>query len=120
MLKFTDDHEWLNIEGDIATVGITEHATTELGDLVFIELPDAGATFDKGDAAATVESVKAASEIYAPLKGEIVEVNEKIADDPSVVSGDPMGAGWFFKIKLAEPSAAEALLDENAYEALIA
>ncbi|MGI9406703.1 MAG: glycine cleavage system protein GcvH, partial [Hyphomicrobiaceae bacterium] len=105
---------------DIATVGITEHATTELGDLVFIELPDAGATFDKGDAAATVESVKAASEIYAPLKGEIVEVNDKITDDPSVVSGDPMGAGWLFKIKLADPSAAEALLDENAYEALIA
>lgn len=120
MLKFTEDHEWLNVEGDVATVGITEHAATELGDLVFVELPDVGATFDKGDTAATIESVKAASELYAPLKGEIVEVNQAIADDPSVVNGDPTSAGWFFKLKLSDPSSAESLLDENAYEALIA
>ena len=119
MLKFTDDHEWLKIEGGVATVGITAHATEQLGDLVFVELPDAGTEFEKGDTAATLESVKAASDIYAPLAGEIVESNEAIVDDPSIVNSDPMGEGWFFKLKLADPSAADALLDEDAYKALI-
>ena len=119
MLKFTEEHEWLQIDGDIATVGITEHATTQLGDLVFVELPAVGASFAKGDDAAVVDSVKAASEIYAPLDGEITEVNQAIADDPSIVNNDPQEAGWFFKMKLSDPSAAEALMDEAAYKAMV-
>jgi len=120
MLKFTDEHEWLNIEDGIATVGITSHAAEQLGDLVFVELPEAGASFSKGDSSATVESVKAASDVYCPLDGEIVEVNPAIVDDPSLVNSDPQGAGWFFKLKLSDPSAANALLDESAYKELIA
>lgn len=119
MLKFTEDHEWLKIEGDTATVGITNHAAEQLGDLVFVELPDVGASFEKGGDAATVESVKAASEVYAPLAGEITEVNQTIVDDPSLVNSDPTGAGWMFKLKLADPSAADSLLDQDAYEKLI-
>ena len=120
MLKFTEEHEWLLVEGDVATVGITTHASEQLGDLVFVELPEEGATFAKGAAAATVESVKAASEVYCPLDGEIVEVNQAIVDDPSLVGSDPEGAAWFFKLKLANPGDAAALLDKAAYEALIA
>lgn len=119
MLKFTEEHEWLKIDGDVATIGITAHAAEQLGDLVFVELPDAGATFEKGGDAATVESVKAASDVYAPLAGEIVEANQAIVDDPSLVNSDPMGAGWMFKLKLADPSAADGLLDEDAYNKLI-
>jgi glycine cleavage system H protein len=119
MLKFTEEHEWLKIEGDVATVGITQHAAEQLGDLVFVELPDVGASFSKGDDAATVESVKAASEVYCPLDGEIVEVNQGIADDPSLVNSAPQGDGWFFKLKLANPSDADALLDEAAYKELV-
>lgn len=120
MLKFTEDHEWLQIDGDIATVGITTHAAEQLGDLVFVELPAAGASLSKGDEAATVESVKAASEVFCPLDGEITETNTAIADDPSLVNSDPMGKGWFFKLKLADVSAAEALLDQAAYDTLTA
>ena len=120
MLKFTEEHEWLKIEGGVATVGITVHAAEQLGDLVFVELPEVGATFSKGGDAATVESVKAASDVYCPLDGEIVEVNEAITADPSLVNSDPQGAGWFFKLKLADPSAVNALLDEAAYKELIA
>lgn len=119
MLKYTEDHEWLKLEGDIATVGITEHATIALGDLVFVELPEVGASFEKGDNAATVESVKAASDVYAPLAGEIVEINQAIADEPEQVNSDPVGEGWFFKIKLSDASATESLMDEAAYKALI-
>ena len=120
MLKFTDEHEWLKIEGDVATVGITRHAADQLGDLVFVELPEEGASLDKGASAATVESVKAASDVYCPLDGEIVGINPAIVDDPALVNSDPEGAGWFFKLKLADPSAANALLDEAAYKELIA
>ncbi len=120
MLKFTAEHEWLKLEGDVATVGITNHAAEQLGDLVFVELPEVGATFDKGADAATVESVKAASEVYCPLDGEITEINQAIVDDPSLVNSDPQGAGWFFKLKLKTPSDADALLDEAAYNELIA
>ncbi|MCA1969886.1 MAG: glycine cleavage system protein GcvH [Rhizobium sp.] len=120
MLKFTAEHEWLKIEGDVATVGITTHAAEQLGDLVFVELPEVGATFDKGADAATVESVKAASEVYCPLDGEITEINQAIVDDPSLVNSDPQGAGWFFKLKLKTPSDADALLEEAAYNELIA
>jgi glycine cleavage system H protein len=119
MLKFTDDHEWLKVEGGVATVGITEHATEQLGDLVFVELPESGASFEKGDTAATLESVKAASDVYAPLGGEVIEINQAIVDDPSIVNSDPMGAGWFFKLKLADASAADGLMDEAAYKAMI-
>ena len=118
MLKFTDDHEWILLEGDIATVGITEFATEQLGDLVFVELPEVGASVSKGDAAATVESVKAASEVYAPLDGEVVGVNETIADTPEAVNEDPRGKGWFFKLKLADVSVMDSLLDEDAYKKL--
>lgn len=119
MLKFTEDHEWLKFEGDVATVGITEYAAEQLGDLVFVELPEPGSKFDRGGDAATVESVKAASGVYCPLAGEIVEVNQAIVDDPSLVNSDPTGAGWFFKLKLDNVSDADALMDETAYQAMI-
>ena len=119
MLKYTPDHEWLALAGDVATVGITTHAVEQLGDLVFVQLPDVGAKLAKGDGAAVVESVKAASDVYAPLDGEVVEINQGIADDPSLVNADPMGKGWFFKIKVADVGALAALLDEAGYKALI-
>jgi len=119
MLKFTEEHEWLKIENGVATVGITTHAAEQLGDLVFVELPEVGATFSKGGDAATVESVKAASDVYCPLDGEIVEINEAITADPSLVNSDPQGAGWFFKLKLANAADAESLMDEAAYKDLV-
>jgi glycine cleavage system H protein len=120
MLKFTEDHEWLRIEGDIATVGITDHAQEQLGDLVFVELPALGARPEKGAAAAVVESVKAASDVYAPVSGEVTETNQAIVDEPALVNRDPMGLGWFFKIKISDPSQLDRLLDEKAYRTLIA
>jgi glycine cleavage system H protein len=119
MLKFTKDHEWLRIEGDIATVGITQYAQEQLGDLVFVELPAPGSGFERGAAAAVVESVKAASEVYAPITGEITDANQSIVDEPSLVNSDPMGKGWFFKMKITDRSQIEALLDEPAYRALL-
>lgn len=119
MLKFTAEHEWLKIDGDVATVGITTHAAEQLGDLVFVELPAIGTSFSKGGDAATVESVKAASDVYAPLDGECLEVNQAIVDDPSLVNSDPQGAGWFFKMKLANKGDADDLLDEAAYKELV-
>lgn len=119
MIKFTEEHEWLAIDGDVATVGITKHAVEQLGDLVFVDLPAVGTKFKKGDSAATVESVKAASDVYCPLDGEIVESNEAIANDSSIVNADAQGAGWFFKLKLARPSDADGLMDEAAYLALV-
>lgn len=120
MLKFTKDHEWLRIDGDVATVGITQHAQEQLGDLVFVELPTAGATFAQGALAAVVELVKAASDVYAPVSGEIVEINPAIVGDPALVNRDPMGEGWFVKIKITEKSQLEKLMDEQAYKSLIA
>lgn len=120
MLKFTEDHEWLKLEDGVATVGITQHAAEQLGDLVFVELPDVGKQVGKGDNAAVVESVKAASDVYAPAAGEIVEVNEAIVADPSLVNSDPAGQGWFFKLKLSDAAEADALMDEDAYNKLIA
>jgi glycine cleavage system H protein len=119
MLKFTQEHEWVRIEGDVATIGITQHAQERLGDLVFVELPDVGKSFEKGAPSAVVESVKAASEVYAPVGGEVVEANPAIVADPSLVNSDPMGAGWFFKLKLASPSEIHGLMDEAAYKALL-
>ena len=119
MLKFTEEHEWLRLDGDVATVGITTHAATQLGDLVFVELPDAGAKLTKGGTAAVVESVKAAADVFAPLDGEVVEVNDKIVADPSIVNADPQGQGWFFKLRLADPKSMNTLMDEAAYNTLI-
>ncbi|MDE1991836.1 MAG: glycine cleavage system protein GcvH [Rhizobiaceae bacterium] len=120
MLKFTEEHEWLNVDGDVATVGITTYAVDQLGDLVFVELPEVGASFSKNDNAATVESVKAASDVYCPLDGEITEVNPAIVADPALVNSDPMGAGWFFKLKLKNVADVDGLLDEAAYKELTA
>jgi len=120
VLKFTEEHEWLKIDGDVATVGITAHAAEQLGDIVFVELPEVGVTVAKDDDVAVVESVKAASDIYAPLAGEIVEVNEAIVAEPATVNSSPMENGWFFKLKLSDPGDASGLLDEDAYKALIA
>lgn len=120
MLKFTDEHEWLNIEDGVATVGITTYAVDQLGDLVFVELPEIGAGLTKGGNAATVESVKAASDVYSPLDGEVTEVNAAIVADPSLVNSDPMGKGWFFKLKLTNATDADSLLDEAAYKELTA
>ena len=119
MLKFTKDHEWLRVEGDTATVGITDYAQGQLGDLVFVELPAAGRTLAKGEAAAVVELVKAASDVYAPLSGEITQVNEAIVQEPQPVNSDAMGKGWFFKIRIANASELEGLMDEVAYRDLV-
>jgi glycine cleavage system H protein len=119
MLKYTPDHEWLMIENDTAVIGITPFAQEQLGDLVFIELPKPGTALKAGGAAAVVESVKAASEVYAPIDGEVIEANQRVVDDPTLVNSDPTGAGWLFKVKVADPSQLEKLLDEPAYQALV-
>lgn len=116
-MKYTEDHEWLRLDGDIVTVGITEHASTQLGDVVFVELPEVGRTVSKGDECAVIESVKAASDIVAPLDGEIVEVNEGLPDEPGQVNADPTGAGWFFKIKITDAAALDGYMDETGYKA---
>ena len=118
-MKFTEEHEWLDEDGELMIVGITEHAATQLGDLVFVELPEVGATVSKDDEIVVIESVKAASDILAPIDGEIIEVNEAIVENPTLVNEDPTGDGWFFKIKPSDPSQLDDLLDEAAYKALI-
>ncbi|TFZ57529.1 glycine cleavage system protein GcvH [Methylorubrum sp. Q1] len=115
MLRFTDEHEWLRLDGDVATVGITAHAAEQLGDLVFVELPKVGTKLTKGEAAAVVESVKAASDVYAPLSGEVTEVNEAAVADPASVGTDPQGGGWLYRLKLDDASAMDGLMDEAAY-----
>jgi glycine cleavage system H protein len=112
---FTKEHEWIRVEGDTATVGISNHAQEALGDIVFAEVPEAGRQVAKGQEAAVVESVKAASDVYAPVSGEVVEGNAAIADDPALVNRDPEGEGWFFKLKLSNRSELDGLMDENAY-----
>ncbi|MBY6091198.1 glycine cleavage system protein GcvH [Pseudooceanicola sp. 502str34] len=118
-MKYTEEHEWLNPEGDLIVVGITEHAATQLGDIVFVELPEVGTEVSKEDEVVVIESVKAASDILAPLDGEIVEVNEALADNPGAVNDDPMGEGWFFKIKPSDASQMEAYMSEQEYLDLI-
>ena len=118
-MKFTEEHEWLRTEGDIVVVGITEHASTQLGDVVFVELPEEGTTVSKDDEIVVIESVKAASDILAPLDGEIIETNEALADEPSKVNEDPMGEAWFFKMKPADPSQVEEYMTEDEYNKLI-
>jgi glycine cleavage system H protein len=114
-LYFTKDHEWIRVDGDVATVGISDHAQEALGDIVFAEVPQPGKSLAKGDDAAVVESVKAASDVYAPVGGEVVEGNAAIADDPALINRDPEGEGWFFKLKLANSSELDGLMDEAAY-----
>jgi len=118
MLKYTKDHEWLRMDGNMATVGITPYAQEKLGDLVYVELPSVGAMFVAGAAAATVESVKAASEVYAPVSGEIAAVNDKVVAEPGLVNAEPTGNGWLFKMKINNPAELTTLLDELAYKAL--
>ena len=117
-IKYTPDHEWIKVDGDIATVGITHHAQDALGDVVFVELPEVGTSYDQKAVAGVVESVKAAADVYMPVSGEITEVNEALRDDPSLATSDPMEAGWFFKVRLADPSQLDALLDATAYTRL--
>ncbi|HET7604783.1 MAG TPA: glycine cleavage system protein GcvH [Sphingomicrobium sp.] len=114
-LYFTKEHEWIRVEGDTATVGITDHAQEQLGDIVFAEVPETGKRLSKGEEAAVVESVKAASDVYAPITGEVIEGNSKVADDPAIVNSDPEGEGWFFKLKLENSSELDGLMDESAY-----
>ena len=119
-LRFTKDHEWIRQDGDTAVIGITDYAQQQLGDIVYVELPAAGTRVEAGKEAAVVESAKAASEVYAPVSGEIVAVNDVIADDPAKVNADPMGDGWFLSVKLDDPKAFDALMDEAAYQQFVA
>ncbi len=114
--KYTEDHEWVLLEGDTASIGISDYAQEQLGDVVYVDLPEQGAEFEQGAEVATVESVKAASEIYSPVAGEVVEINGALDDDPSLVNSDPLGDGWFFKIKVAGTDAVAKLMDEDAYK----
>ena len=116
---FTEDHEWVRVENGIATVGITDHAQDQLGDLVFVQLPDVGQALSKGDAAVVVESVKAASDVYAPVDGEVTEVNEAAASDPALVNSSATGDGWLWRMKLSDTNQLAGLLDEAGYKAII-
>ncbi len=118
-LRYTKDHEYVRLEGDTATVGITDFAQNALGDVVFVELPDVGKALTQGAEAAVVESVKAASEVYAPVSGEVVAVNDKLPDTPATINEDPTGAGWFLKIRVTNPSELDGLMDEAAYQAFV-
>ena len=118
-MKYTEDHEWLRVEDDLVVVGITQHAATQLGDIVFVELPEVETVVAKGDEVVVIESVKAASDILAPIDGEIVEVNDVLSDKPGMVNADPTGTAWFFKLKVDDLSVLDALMDEDEYEALI-
>jgi glycine cleavage system H protein len=114
---YTSDHEWLGIDGDVATIGITDYAQAQLGDVVFVELPKIGRALKKAEAAAVVESVKAASDVYAPITGEVVEINQAVIDEPALVNTDAAGKAWFFKMKIADKSELGGLMDEAAYKA---
>ena len=116
---FTQDHEWIEVDGETGTVGISDYAQSQLGDIVFVEVPEEGKSLSKGDDAAVVESVKAASDVYAPVSGTVIEGNAALADDSSLVNSDPEGEGWFFKITLADASELDQLMDENAYAAFV-
>ena len=120
MKRYTKDHEWIELDGEVATVGITEHAQGELGDITFVELPEVGRTLAKGDAFAVVESVKAASDVYAPIDGEVVETNGALDEKPELVNEAAEGDGWFAKIKLADPAALDALMNRAAYDEFVA
>ncbi len=113
---YTSDHEWLSIEGDVATIGITDYAQTQLGDVVFVELPKVGRNLKKAEAAAVVESVKAASDVYAPVTGEVLEINDALVNEPALVKSDPGKTAWFFKLRIADKSDLDGLMDEAAYK----
>ena len=117
---FTKEHEWVRVEGNNATVGISSHAQEQLGDIVFAETPEAGKSLRKGEEAAVVESVKAASDVYSPISGTVIEGNPALADDPAIINNDPEGAGWFFKIEVTNPSELEGLMNEAAYRDFVA
>ena len=119
-IYFTKEHEWIRVEGDSATVGISNYAQEQLGDIVFAEVPEAGRQLTKGQEAAVVESVKAASDVYAPVSGEVTEGNQAVADDPALINSDPEGTGWFFKLKLSNPGELDGLMDEAAYREFLA
>lgn len=118
-VKYTEDHEYLRVDGDSVTIGITEHAQEQLGDVVFVDLPEVGKSFSKGDEAAVIESVKAAAELYAPVSGEVVEINDALDGDPATVNRDAMGEGWFIKLKLKDKGELDGLMDEAAYKKFI-
>ena len=118
-LKYTEEHEWIRLDGDSGVIGISDYAQEQLGDIVFVELPEVGKTVIQGDEAAVIESVKAASELYAPVAGEVIAVNAALSDDPSLVNSDPTGAGWFVKFKLSDASQLDGLMDEAAYKAFV-
>jgi len=118
-IKYTNEHEWIRVEGDVGTIGITNYAQEQLGDVVFVDVPQIGRKVAKGEPVAVVESVKAASDIFAPVSGEIVEANKALADSPGDVNAEPMGKGWFFKIKLSSKAELDGLMDENAYDAFV-
>ena len=117
--RFTKDHEWVRLDGELATVGISDYAQSQLGDVVYVELPAIGRQLERGKEAAVVESVKAASDVYAPVSGEVAEVNEALAADPAKVNTDPMGEGWFLKLRLADPKELDGLLDDDAYKRFV-
>ena len=119
-LYFTPEHEWISVDGDIATVGITDYAQAQLGDVVFVEVPPAGTALDKGKEAAVVESVKAASDVYSPVSGEVTEANGALEADPALVNTSPESAGWFFKLTLSDPAELDGLMDADAYKAFVA
>ena len=119
-LYFTKDHEWIRVDGNNAAVGISNHAQEQLGDIVFAETPEAGRSLRKGEEAAVVESVKAASDVYSPISGTVIEGNPALADDPAIINNDPEGAGWFFKLEVTDPSELEGLMDEAAYREFVA
>jgi len=118
-VRYTRDHEWIRVEGDVAVIGITDYAQTQLGDVVYVELPELGRRVEQGKEAAVVESVKAASEVYAPISGEVIAVNDALSGEPGKVNADPMGDGWFLKLRVANPKELEALLDETTYSAFV-
>lgn len=119
-IRFTKDHEWVRVDGDIGTIGITNYAQEQLGDIVFVELPDIGKTLEQGDEAATVESVKAASEVYSPAGGEVTEVNDALTENPALVNEQPLGDGWFYRLRVSNPGDLDGLMDEAAYTAYCA
>ena len=118
--KFTDEHEWIALDGDIGTVGVSDYAQDQLGDIVFVELPEVGRKLTRGEEAATIESVKAASELYAPVDGEVTEVNARLADEPELVNSDPTGEGWFLRLRIADRGQLGGLMDAEAYRRFVA
>ena len=118
--KFTDEHEWIALDGDIGTVGVSDYAQDQLGDIVFVELPEVGRKLTRGEEAATIESVKAASELYAPVDGEVTEVNARLADEPELVNSDPTGEGWFLRLRIADSGQLGGLMDAEAYRRFVA